>query len=219
MILPSLLTERRRSGARKAIRAGLLFIGLAAGGVASGRYHFDYRVVGTRCLPRITYDNGHEIYLWMNRRPGCQPVRASTGTNLSAKPLRVFREAPYWVVGGVAPEVVLTLRKGQIRLRADASGPDARRLQQTVGRRGSGPLRKWRLHPGSLRLQLLHWSLLAGYRLVWKGPVWWVRHEHRGHIGLWHALEALTLRARSRGRILRIRVFGGNRVIAVDPGP
>jgi hypothetical protein len=218
MILPPPLRVRQRSCAETWVRSGLLLVGVVLWGVAYGRYHFDYRVVGTRCLPRIAYNNGEEIFLWMNHHPDCQPVRAVAGTRLATRSLPVFHEAPYWVVGGLAPLVVLTLRKGKLLLRADPRRADQARTRKPRTNAGSGPHRMWRLHPGSLRLQLLHWCLLAGYRLVWTGPVWRIHHEHRGYFGLWQALQALTRWARLRGRILRIRVYGGNRVIAVAPG-
>ncbi len=218
MILPPPLRVRRARYDSKAVQAGLLIVGLALGGVAYGRYHFDYRVMGSRCLPRIAYDNGREIFLWMNHHPDCQPIRAAAGSSLGAKSLPVFREDPYWVVDGLAPEVVLTLQKGHLLLLADSARTGEARLKKPLKHGGGGPLREWRLHPGNLRRQLLHWCMLAGYRLVWKGPAWRVQHEHRGHLRLWHALRALTLWARSRGRILKIRVYGGNRVVAVALG-
>jgi hypothetical protein len=218
MILPPPLKVRRASDAPKTVQAGFLVIGLALWGLAYGRYHFDYRVMGTRCMPRIAYDNGRDIFLWMNHHPDCQLIRAATGRTPGAMPLPVFREDPYWVVGGLAPEVVLTLRKGHLLLQSDTRRPGEVRVKKPRTSGEAGPFRKWRLHPGNLRRQLLHWCRLAGYRLVWKGPVWRVRHEHRGYPGLWQALRALTHWARSRGKILKVRVYGGNRVIAVVPG-
>ncbi|MHB1544903.1 MAG: TcpQ domain-containing protein [Gammaproteobacteria bacterium] len=216
--MPRLPTRRPLSTiGRWVALAGILILGGDRTASATRPYHFDFRVHGTRCLPKLVFSSRRDLYLWMSRSPACRPVGATMHEGLRAKEVPIFHERPYWVIAGRAPRITVRFEAGQIVVRPRATHPtvlqnrqtspcaspesgDTRLLAQSIhfapgcdprAGAGRGAPGIYRVSPGSAHAQVALWAMRAHWHLFWQAPDWIVPTRLRLAGPLLHAVRQL----------------------------